>query len=215
MIVSDHVYPVRTIKPSCVAPTLRLCQAIHEVVRSVLYPFLEMVCDIDGIDTLIRQASYCSRPCSDSPSAIVCRNRGHVHLFPHRVIIHPNKCSRRPVPPPAAAPTAMTSTWWMASTWIVWSWMRWPWMKCPWWSFVSCSWYVATVNNKSALLERWWLYFTVRVDGLFIFCSPALSSRKGVRWISRSSYKAATLVWMHLGGHFRRSSPFNSHHVHR
>ena len=140
-----------------------------------------MVCDIDGIDTLDCQAFYCFGLCAGSASAIVCHNRRHVYFLHYHLIMHPNKCSRRPVPPPAAAPTAMTSAWWMTSTWLVWSWMRWPWIKCPWCSFVSCSWYVATVNNKSALFERWWLYFTVRVkgdDGAFYFGYTS-SLRKG------------------------------------
>ena len=106
--------------------------------------FLDLVCDNDGIDALDGQASYSFGHCDGTLSAILFRNKGHAHFFPYRVIIHPNKCNRRLVPP-AAASTAMNP----------------PWTRWPWWSFSSCSWFVATVDNRSASVERWWLCFTV------------------------------------------------------
>ena len=154
-----------------------------------------MVCDIDGIDTLNCQAFYCFGLCAGSASAIVCHNRRHVHFFPHRVIMHPNKCSKRPVPP-AAAPTVRNS----------------PWTRCPWWSFSSCSWFAAIVIGRIASVDRRRLCFTVERDveviGELIWSPRHLTVlAKGVRWISRSSNKCIRTI----NGKLRLSFEYTYH----
>ena len=75
-----------------------------------------MVCDIHGIDSLNQKASYSFGHCSGTLCAIVFRNRWHVHFYHYWMTLHPNRYSRRSVPPFAAV---VITQWTIVSWWCL------------------------------------------------------------------------------------------------